>query len=273
MGQQRRILSETDREEISRGIAENLEGKQLAARIGRCPSVVSREITRHGGRAGYRAVAARRAAAEQRRRPKIRKIDADPVLREKVIGKLRAGCSPDQVAGRLRREHGGGHAERVAARIYAIDTGEFWMQLGGRNGVNTAALTDMDCHISAADQGVRLLRNVLQSLAGGTLRGVHRPTLRHRRPHSHRTCPYSACERQSLSNLVKRRQEARWQPLLPKDRGQCKYGCRIRRQHRGIVLRPLTRPFGAPPFRSAQHQGPTRDFTASPLAPGSERKR
>jgi transposase, IS30 family len=133
VGQQRRILSETDREEISRGIAENLEGKQLAARIGRCPSVVSREITRHGGRAGYRAVAARRAATEQRRRPKTRKIDADPVLREKVIGKLRAGCSPDQVAGRLRREHGGGHAERVAASvsheaiytwIYALPKGE-----------------------------------------------------------------------------------------------------------------------------------------------------
>ena len=137
MGAARRMLTEADREEISRGIAEQLEGKQIAARIGRCPSVVSREIARHGGRAGYRAVAARRVAAEQRRRPNTRKIDADPALREKVIGKLRAGCSPDQVAGRLRREfadeHGGGHAERVAASvsheaiytwIYALPKGE-----------------------------------------------------------------------------------------------------------------------------------------------------
>ncbi|MGH3534087.1 MAG: helix-turn-helix domain-containing protein, partial [Pseudonocardiaceae bacterium] len=63
------MLTDADREEISRGIAENLEGKVIAARIGRCPSVVSREIARHGRRPGYRAVVARRVAAEQRRRP------------------------------------------------------------------------------------------------------------------------------------------------------------------------------------------------------------
>jgi IS30 family transposase len=133
----RRMLTEADREEISRGIAEDLEGRVIAERIGRCPSVVSREITRHGGRAGYRAVAARGVATEQRRRPKTRKLDADPVLRERVVGKLRAGCSPDQVAGRLRHEHGGGHAERVAETvshesiytwIYALPKGELAKQ-------------------------------------------------------------------------------------------------------------------------------------------------
>jgi transposase, IS30 family len=137
VGAQRGMLTEADREEISRGIAENLQGKQIAARIGRCPSVVSREIARHGRRAGYRAVAARRVATEQRRRPKTRKIDADPALAARVIDKLRAGCSPDQVAGRLRREHGGSHAERVAATvsheaiytwIYALPKGELARQ-------------------------------------------------------------------------------------------------------------------------------------------------
>ena len=80
MSGQRRMLTEADREEISRGIAEDLEGKVIAARIGRCPSVVSREIARHGGRAHYRAVAARGVAAERRRRPKLRRLDADPGL-------------------------------------------------------------------------------------------------------------------------------------------------------------------------------------------------
>ncbi|MGH3927447.1 MAG: helix-turn-helix domain-containing protein, partial [Pseudonocardiaceae bacterium] len=75
------MLTDPDREEISRGIAQDLEGKVIAARIGRCPSVVCREIARHGGRAGYRAVATRRVAAEARRRPKPRKLDADPDLR------------------------------------------------------------------------------------------------------------------------------------------------------------------------------------------------
>ena len=34
MSCQRRMLTDADREEISRGIAENLEGKVIAARIG-----------------------------------------------------------------------------------------------------------------------------------------------------------------------------------------------------------------------------------------------
>ena len=46
----RRQLTDDDREEISRGIAEQAEGKVIAERIGRSPSVVSREIARHGGR-------------------------------------------------------------------------------------------------------------------------------------------------------------------------------------------------------------------------------
>jgi len=129
----RMMLTEADREEISRGIALGEEGKVIAARIGRCPSVVSRETGRHGGRARYRAVAARRVAAERRRRPKTRKLDADPVLRQRVAAKLRTGCSPDQGGGRLRLEHGGDHACRVAATvsheaiytwIYALPKGE-----------------------------------------------------------------------------------------------------------------------------------------------------
>ena len=111
------MLSAADREEISRGIAGGQLGVAIAARIRRDPSVVSREIAHHGGRQRYRANRAARVAACTRRRPKIRKLDAVPGLRERVLGTLRAGCSPDQVAGRLRREHGGNHAERVAASV------------------------------------------------------------------------------------------------------------------------------------------------------------
>jgi IS30 family transposase len=59
-----------------------------------------------------------RAASVCRSRPRIRKLDADPALREWVLGRLRAGCSPDQFAGRLRHEHGGAHAERVADTVW-----------------------------------------------------------------------------------------------------------------------------------------------------------
>ncbi len=133
----RRMLSEADREEISRGIAEDAQGRVIAGRIGRDPSVVCRDIARHGGRAGYRAVRAGRAAGVSRCRPKVRKLDADPVLRDQVLGKLRGGCSPDQAAGRLRAEHGGEHAEQVAGTvsheaiytwIYALPKGELARQ-------------------------------------------------------------------------------------------------------------------------------------------------
>ncbi len=133
----RRMLTEADREEISRGIAGNVEGRVIAERIGRDPSVVCRDIARHGGRACYRAVTAARTAAVSRSRPKTRKLATDSGLRERVLAKLRAGCSPDQVTGRLRHEHGGDHADRVAATvsheaiytwIYALPKGELARQ-------------------------------------------------------------------------------------------------------------------------------------------------
>jgi transposase, IS30 family len=51
----RRMLTLADREEISRGLAELLEYKEIAVRIGRDPSVVSREVARHGGGDRYLA--------------------------------------------------------------------------------------------------------------------------------------------------------------------------------------------------------------------------
>src|ERR1019366_9305330 len=49
-------------------------------------SVVSREISRHGGREKYRAHSAHAGARSCRERPKCRKLDADPVLRERETG-------------------------------------------------------------------------------------------------------------------------------------------------------------------------------------------
>ncbi|WNE95419.1 helix-turn-helix domain-containing protein [Streptomyces luomodiensis] len=48
-----RHLSGSEREEISRGIAAGESARQLAKRLGRSPSTVSREIVRNGGRNRY----------------------------------------------------------------------------------------------------------------------------------------------------------------------------------------------------------------------------
>lgn len=100
----RRVLTLADREEISRGLAESLEYREIAIRVGRDPSVVSREVARHGGRDAYRATVANREAVVGRERPKPRAVDIRPGLRPLVIGLLRKGWSPASIAGRLRRE-------------------------------------------------------------------------------------------------------------------------------------------------------------------------
>lgn len=101
---QRRVLTLVEREEISRGLAAGLSNKDIAVRVGRCPSVVSRERRRHGGAGEYRACAADRAAAGRRRRPKTRKLDRWPRLRERVLAGLAGSWSPQQVAAGLRCE-------------------------------------------------------------------------------------------------------------------------------------------------------------------------
>jgi IS30 family transposase len=110
----RRMLTLADREEISRGLAESLEYKEIAVLIGRDPSVVSREVARHGGRGGYRAVGAEHVALAARSRPKVMAVDRAPGLRSVVLDLLRLGWSPGSIAGRLARERGDGDAGRVS---------------------------------------------------------------------------------------------------------------------------------------------------------------
>jgi len=90
-----------EREEISRGIAAGESCRQLAARLGRAPSRVSRELTRNGGRHDYRAQAADTAAFRRAQRPKPAKLVTQPRLRAVVEAKLALRWSPEQIAGWL----------------------------------------------------------------------------------------------------------------------------------------------------------------------------
>lgn len=62
----RLALSLSEREEISRGLAEGQSMREIASSIERAPSTVSREIGRHGGRAMYRAAEAARNPVDWR---------------------------------------------------------------------------------------------------------------------------------------------------------------------------------------------------------------
>jgi IS30 family transposase len=91
-----------EREEISRGVAAGEPSRQIAARLGRAPSTVSRELARNRGRHRYRAQAADDAAAFGRaQRPKAAKLVSQPRLRAVVEAKLAVRWSPQQIAGWL----------------------------------------------------------------------------------------------------------------------------------------------------------------------------
>ena len=97
-----RVLQSADREEISRGIAAGMSMRQIALRIGRAPSTVSREIERHGGVRRYRAGIADNQAWRNARRPKACKLALERPLRQAVAGKLRENWSPRQISEWLR---------------------------------------------------------------------------------------------------------------------------------------------------------------------------
>lgn len=110
----RKMLTMLDREEIFRGLAEGLELKDIALRVGRDRSVISREVARHGGRAGYRATSADAQARAGRERPKKLAVDRSPRLRAIVADLLKEGWSPASIAGRLPIDYAGDQACRVS---------------------------------------------------------------------------------------------------------------------------------------------------------------
>jgi len=129
-----RGLTDEEREEISRGIAAELSGRQIAAGLGRHYSVVNREVARCGGRQAYRAAPAAQLREVRARRPKPQRLAADRVLHDAVAAGLAAGWSPQQTSARLRRDHPDDEAMRVSHEtiyqaLYLQARGELKTQL------------------------------------------------------------------------------------------------------------------------------------------------
>ncbi len=98
----RLTLTVSEREEISRGVAAGESARRVAARLGRSPSTVTRELARHGGRRGYRAAEADKRAWANGTRPQICKLARNPALSGLVADKLGEDWSPEQIAGWLK---------------------------------------------------------------------------------------------------------------------------------------------------------------------------
>jgi len=100
-----RHLSLMEREEISRGIAAGESLAVIAGRLGRATSTVSRELSRNGGRVGYRAHRADRTAWQRARRPQPAKLATNETLRAEVEEKLTVRWSPQQISGWLKHTY------------------------------------------------------------------------------------------------------------------------------------------------------------------------
>ncbi len=93
-----RVLSLSEREEISRGLTAGQSIRGIAQRLGRAPSTISREIRRHGGSVTYRAAAADADAWALARRPKDCRLAIHPRLQSLVAKKLSSDWSPEQIS-------------------------------------------------------------------------------------------------------------------------------------------------------------------------------
>jgi IS30 family transposase len=107
-------LSPGDREELSRGLLAGESFREIAERLGRSPSTISREVSANGCRSSYRAWLAEQSAARRARRPKTEKLAANPRLCREVERRLLERWSPQQIAARLVRDYPDDQEMRVS---------------------------------------------------------------------------------------------------------------------------------------------------------------
>jgi transposase, IS30 family len=131
-----RYLDREERYEIARLRGLGLPVRQVAARLGRSPSTVSRELARNAAprAGGYQPERAHRLAWERQRRPKPSKLAGSPRLRAAVQQMLDRRYSPQQASGRLTVLYPGEAAMRVSHEtiyqsIYVYPRGELRREL------------------------------------------------------------------------------------------------------------------------------------------------
>lgn len=124
-------LTDLEREEISRSLANGKTQAEIAKELNRDPATISREIKRNSGKTSYRAFSAShqaRAAASSRRQGKTR-LEKNILLREFVLKKLQQKWSPQAISERLKMEYPLDMTMRISHEaiyqyIYVLPRGE-----------------------------------------------------------------------------------------------------------------------------------------------------
>jgi len=98
-------LSLAEREELSRGLQAGDSLRDIASRLGRATSTLSREVARAGHRDRYRAWRAEQLAVKRSRRPKPSKLAMNARLCSEVERRLIERWSPQQISARLIKDY------------------------------------------------------------------------------------------------------------------------------------------------------------------------
>src|SRR3989338_8367697 len=101
-------LSEGEREEISRMLAQGCSFGDIARFLGRSVSTISNEVSAGGcNRYVYRAATAHKRAQRKARKRKLwkRKLILQPQIRRYVHVKLRLRWSPEEIARKIAKEY------------------------------------------------------------------------------------------------------------------------------------------------------------------------
>jgi len=104
--QTRARLSYEDRVHIEAGLKQKRSMRAIATDLERAPSTITREVKNHAAdaRGRYIAKRAHAIAFEDARRHQDSKIESTPALKTRILEDLAEKFSPEQIAGRLRRD-------------------------------------------------------------------------------------------------------------------------------------------------------------------------
>jgi transposase, IS30 family len=112
----REKLKKSERDEIEILLGKGYSLRSIARVLNRSPNTISYEIRTNGGRTGYRAQYAQQYARTRAKdkRWQWSKIEHTPALRAYVIAGLTAHWNPDEISGKMRRDHVPFYASKTA---------------------------------------------------------------------------------------------------------------------------------------------------------------
>lgn len=99
-------ITPKERDQIASLVANGSSVRSIARELDRSPSSISRELKRNGREGAYSAILAQKKSEQRNKASRRLNPLKDQKIYAYVLDKLRCGWSPEQIAGRLKKERG-----------------------------------------------------------------------------------------------------------------------------------------------------------------------